>query len=108
MSFAYSRFAAFYSYLFYRPLQISLALARPHISGGLIRPQSQQDPSKTDAFLPVAGAGPSIETAIGKGVFDFASGDFGGGAKAIIRNAPFTRLWFWKDIINQQTRGWGL
>jgi hypothetical protein len=59
-----------------------------------------------DAITGLAGAGPSITYDIGAGAAQFVSGDYGEGAKNVFRNLPFTRMWFWKDEMNQMTRAW--
>jgi hypothetical protein len=40
---------------------------------------------------------------MGEGLYQFASGEQGEGAKTIARNMPFARMWFWKNEMNQIT-----
>ena len=101
-----SGITALYSDLFYQSMHTSLALGGPNISNGILAPKFPQEPNVMDAITNVAGAGPSITTDIGRGVVDFASGNYGEGAKQVVRNLPFARMWFWKDDMNAITRMW--
>jgi hypothetical protein len=59
-----------------------------------------------DAVTGVLGAGPSIATDLTiNPAIDFINGDYGEGMKTFLRNLPFMRLWFWKDDMNEMTRG---
>lgn len=101
-----SGITALYSDLFYQSMHTSLALGGPNISNGILAPKFPQEPNTMDAITNVAGAGPSITTDIGRGIVDFASGNYGEGAKQVVRNLPFARMWFWKDDMNAITRMW--
>jgi hypothetical protein len=97
---------ALYSDLFYTAMHTSLALGGPNITGGLLSPKFPQQPSMADAINGFAGAGPSWATDMALGIYQFAGGDYGGGAKEVVRNLPFARMWFWKDEMNQLTKAW--
>jgi len=97
---------ALYSDLFYTSMHTSLALGGPNITNGYLNPKYPQGPSIADAATGLAGAGPSITYDIAMGAAEFASGEYGEGAKNVFRNLPFTRMWFWKDEMNQMTRAW--
>ena len=71
-----------------------------------MQPKFPQKESAVDAITNVAGAGPSIATDLFMGGYEFASGNYGEGAKQIVRNLPFARMWFWKDDMNAITRMW--
>ena len=101
-----SGLTALYSDLFYTSMHTSLALGGPNITNGYLSPKYPQEPSMADAITGLAGAGPSITYDIGTGAAQFVSGDYGEGAKNVFRNLPFTRMWFWKDEMNQMTRAW--
>lgn len=101
-----SGLTALYSDLFYTSMHTSLALGGPNITNGYLSPKYPQEPSMADAITGLAGAGPSITYDIGAGAAQFVSGDYGEGAKNVFRNLPFTRMWFWKDEMNQMTRAW--
>jgi len=101
-----SGLTALYSDLFYTSMHTSLALGGPNITNGYLSPKFPQEPSMADAITGLAGAGPSITYDIGAGAAQFVSGDYGEGAKNVFRNLPFTRMWFWKDEMNQMTRAW--
>jgi hypothetical protein len=100
---------AMYSGLFYTGLHTSLALGGPNITGGIIQPKFPVDRDVPRGLVGIAGAGPSIgydiTAAAGQMVF---GGDRGEGAKQLVRNMPFARMWFWKDQMNAMTRAWGL
>ena len=105
-SFDMSGVMALYSDLMYTGMHTSLALGGPNITGGILSPKFPQQPSTLDAVMGLAGAGPSWASDVGRGMYQFANGEFGEGAKQIARNAPFARLWFLKDDVNQITRAW--
>ena len=105
-SFDMSGIMALYSDLMYTGMHTSLALGGPNITGGILSPKFPQEPSNIDAIMGLAGAGPSWATDVGRGMYQFANGEYGEGARQIARNAPFARLWFLKDDINQITRAW--
>lgn len=105
-SFDASGVMALYSDLFYTSMHTSLALGGPNITGGLLSPKFPQQPSMLDAATGLAGAGPSWLADTAGGVYQFANGEYGEGAKTVARNMPFARLWFLKDDINQITRAW--
>lgn len=98
-----------YSGLFYTGLHTSLALGGPNISGGIINPKFPVQPDTARGVVGLLGAGPSIGFDIGAGAYELMFGDNRGeGAKQIVRNLPYARLWFWKDQMNAMTRAWGL
>jgi len=97
---------ALYSDLFYQSMHTSLALGGPNITNGFLQPKFPQKESAVDAITNVAGAGPSIATDLFMGGYEFASGNYGEGAKQVVRNLPFARMWFWKDDMNAITRMW--
>lgn len=105
-SFDMSGIAALYSDLMYTSIHTSLALGGPNITAGLISPKFPQKPSVVDAITGVAGAGPSWTADTAQGIIQFATGEYGEGAKNVMRNMPFARMWFWKDEVNQLTRAW--
>ena len=105
-SFDMSGVMALYSDLFYTSMHTSLALGGPNITGGILAPKFPQEPSALDAATGLAGAGPSWAADVLNGIWQFANGEYAEGGKIIARNAPFARLWFLKDDINQITRAW--
>lgn len=105
-SFDMSGIAALYSDLLYTSIHTSLALGGPNITAGLISPKFPQKPSVLDAVTGIAGAGPSWTADTAQGIIQFATGEYGEGAKNVMRNMPFARMWFWKDEVNQLTRAW--
>ena len=105
-SFDMSGVMALYSDLFYTSMHTSLALGGPNITNGIIGPKFPQQQSVLDAVTGLAGAGPSWAVDVGQGAMSFAfDGDYAG-AKTVVRNLPFARLWFWKDEMNQITHAW--
>jgi hypothetical protein len=105
-TFDMSGIGALYSDLFYTGLHTSLALGGPNITNGIISPKFPQEPSMLDAITGIAGAGPSWTADTATGIYEFASGEYGEGARTIVRNLPFARMWFLKDDVNQITRAW--
>lgn len=105
-SFDMSGVMALYSDLFYTSMHTSLALGGPNITGGLLQPKFKQEQSFIDAATGLAGAGPSWAYDTAQGIVNFASGNYGEGAKDVIRNMPFARMWFLKDDVNQITNAW--
>jgi len=105
-SFDNSGLAALYSDLFYTAMHTSLALGGPNITNGIISPKFPQKESMVDAVTGLAGAGPSWVAGTAEGIYEFASGEYGEGAKTVARQLPFARMWFWKDEMNQITRSW--
>jgi hypothetical protein len=105
-SFDMSGVMALYSDIFYTSMHTSLALGGPNITGGLLSPKFPQQPSMLDAVTGIAGAGPSWLADTASGIYQFADGEYGEGAKQIVRNAPFARLWFLKSDVNQITHAW--
>lgn len=95
-----------YSDMFYTSMHTSLALGGPNITGGFLQPKFRQEQSVGDAITGFAGAGPSWAKDMLSGVYSFASGDYGEGAREIVRNLPGSNLWFLKSEVNQITRGW--
>jgi len=106
-SFDYSGLGVLYSDILYTGMATSMALGGPNITGGAISPKFPQEENYVDAATGVLGAGPSVTTDLGRGMYDIITGNYGEGMKEVIRNAPFTRLWFLKDEMNQYTRGLG-
>lgn len=105
-SFDMSGIMALYSDLFYTSMHTSLALGGPNITNEFLSPKFPQQPSMIDAVTGFAGAGPSWLSDTASGVYQFANGEYGEGAKAIARQMPFARMWFWKDEVNQITNAW--
>ena len=103
-SFDMSGLGAIYSDMFYTSLHTSLALGGPNIGGGIINPKFPQQPSYLDAASGIMGAGPSISIDLARAAGKFAMGETGEGAKEFIRNLPFARLWFLKELTNDMTR----
>lgn len=101
-----SGIAALYSDVFYTAMHTSLALGGPNITNGIISPKFPQKESMVDAVTGLAGAGPSWVAGTAEGIYEFASGEYGEGAKSVARQLPFARMWFWKDEVNQITRAW--
>ena len=100
-SFDMSGMAALYSDITYTAMHTSLALGGPDISMGLLQPKFPQKENYADAAVGVLGAGPSIGLDIGRGVGDLVTGNYGEGAKQIMRSMPLARLWLWKDYMNE-------
>lgn len=94
-----------YSDMFYTSMHTSLALGGPNITGGFLQPKFTGQ-TAGDAITGFAGAGPSWAKDMLSGVYSFASGDYGEGAREIVRNLPGSNLWFLKSEVNQITRGW--
>jgi hypothetical protein len=100
-SFDYSGTAALYSDMMYTAMSTSLALGGPNLTGGFLEPRFPQDPSKTDAFTGLGGAGLSIGAEISSGIWDIMNGNIGKGTAELIDSAPFTGLWFMKSTFNE-------
>ena len=95
---------AMYSDLFYTAMNTSMALGGPDISMGLLQPKFPQQQNYTDALTSIGGAGPSIGVDIYRGLYDFAiEGKYGEGSREVIKNLPFMRLWFIKEMVNELT-----
>jgi hypothetical protein len=105
-SFDMSGVMALYSDLFYTSMHTSLALGGPNITGGILSPKFKQQESVADAITGLAGAGPSWAYDTASGIALFASGEYGEGAKQVVRNLPGARLWFLRDDVNQITNAW--
>lgn len=105
-TFDMSGVGALYSDIFYTAMHTSLALGGPNITNGIISPKFPQKPSTLDAITGLAGAGPSWTADTAGGIYQFATGEYGEGARTVVRNLPFARMWFLKDDINQITRAW--
>ena len=100
-SFDMSGVAALYSDTVYRAMETSMAMGGPDISMGLLSPKFPQEKNYVDAATSVLGAGPSIGVDLATGVGQFVTGEYGEGAKQIMRNLPLARLWIWKDFMNE-------
>jgi len=100
-SFDMSGMAALYSDITYTAMHTSMALGGPDISMGLLQPKFPQQENYADAAVGVLGAGPSIGLDVGRGVGDLVTGNYGEGAKQIMRSMPLARLWIWKDYMNE-------
>ena len=105
-TFDMSGIMALYSDIFYTSMHTSLALGGPNITGGFISPKFNQQGSVIDGLTGLSGAGPSWGFEMAKGVVDFSNGNYGTGARTIVRNLPFSNMWFWKDQVNQMTYSW--
>ena len=99
---------AMYSDLFYTAMDTSLALGGPDISMGLLQPKvprNYKDMSEWErsgeVIGAVGGAGPSIGIELFKGAKQFVEGNYGYGSKQIIKNLPFMRLWFIKEMTHE-------
>ena len=44
---------------------------------------------------------PSIAVELFRGMDQFVHGEYGAGSKHIIKNLPYMRLWFIKDMVNE-------
>jgi len=100
-SFDMSGIAALYSDSLYTAMNTSMALGGPDISMGLLQPKFPQEENIADAFVGLAGAGPSYGLDVGRGVKEFIDGNYGEGSKKLIRALPTARLWMWKDFMNE-------
>jgi hypothetical protein len=100
-SFDMSGIAALYSDSFYTAMSTSMALGGPDISMGLLQPKFPQEKNIGDAAVGLLGAGPSIGLDVGRGVKELIEGNYGEGAKQIMRSMPLARLWIWKDFMNE-------
>ena len=96
-----------YSDLFYTTMQTTLAMGGPNITGGFLSPKFKPKGGTSDAIFNLAGAGPNWAADLLSGVYAFASGDYAGGGRDIVRSLPANNLWFLKGEINQIVRGWG-
>lgn len=96
-----------YSDLFYTTMQTTLAMGGPNITGGFLSPKFKPKGGASDAIFNLAGAGPNWAADLLAGVYSFASGDYAGGGRDIVRSLPANNLWFLKGEINQIVRGWG-
>jgi hypothetical protein len=105
-SFDQSGIMAIYSDIFYTSMHTSLALGGPNISAGILSPKFKQEVNPLDAVTGLAGAGPSWAYDMTAAMADFLQGNYGEGAKDIVRGLPSARLWMFKDDINQITNAW--
>jgi hypothetical protein len=92
---------AMYSDLLYTSMNTSMALGGPDISMGLLQPKFPQEKDIGDAITSIGGAGPSIGLELSRGMYEFTTGEYGRGSKQIIKNLPYMRLWFIKDMVNE-------
>lgn len=102
-SFDMSGVLALYSDAFYTSMHVSAALGGPDLGMGVIEPKAPIEEGWSGAAMEVAGAGPSIGQDVGEGVYELMNGDYGEGAKQIIRSMPYARLWIWRDFMNEAT-----
>ncbi len=105
-TFDMSGIMALYSDLFYTSMHTSLALGGPNITNGFLSPKFNQKGSVVDGLTGLSGAGPSWGVEMAKGVVEFSNGEYGQGGRTIVRNLPFSNMWFWKDQVNQMTYSW--
>ena len=103
-SFDYSGVAALYSDMFYTGMQTTMASGGPNLTGGFLQPRFPQDKNYLDAVTGLAGAGPSIASDYGRGMYDMLTGNVGEGSKEFIRALPFARILWWKGLVNDYTR----
>lgn len=103
-SFDASGLAAMHSDLFYTAMATSLALGGPDIGMGIIKPKYKQGKDIGDAITGVLGAGPSWAYDTSKAVGLFLSGDYGQGTGRLIRQMPYSQLFFLKDTTNEYAR----
>ena len=87
-------------------MHTSLALGGPNITNGFLSPKFNQKGSVVDGLTGLSGAGPSWGVEMAKGVVEFSNGEYGQGGRTIVRNLPFSNMWFWKDQVNQMTYSW--
>ena len=105
-TFDMSGIMALYSDLFYTSMHTSLALGGPNITNGFLSPKFKQEGSVVDGLTGLSGAGPSWGLEMARGVVDFANGEYGEGGRTIVRNLPFSNMWFWKNQVNEMTYSW--
>ena len=104
-SFDASGLAALYSDAFYTSMNTSLALGGPDIGMGIIPPKFPQKRDTLEGIIEPLGTGPAItHNFLRYGVGNFVQGEYGEGAKHMIRNLPAMRLWFLKEFMNETTR----
>ena len=107
-AFDYSGIMPLYSDIMYTAMSTSLALGGPNLTGGILQPRfparSEGVRAGFDAATGVLGAGPSIGTDLGFGLYNLVTGNTGEGTKEVIRNLPYARLWLWKNKMNEFTR----
>lgn len=103
-SFDASGLAAMHSDLFYTAMATSLALGGPDIGMGIIKPKYKQGKDIGDAITGVLGAGPSWAYDTSKAVGLFLSGEYGQGTGRLIRQMPYSQLFFLKDTTNEYAR----
>ena len=107
-SFDQAGIAALYSDLIYTGIHTSMALGGPNPTKGLISPKFNQGTDIVGGVAGIAGAGPSwADDMLRNGVGSWAQGEWGQGSKTIVRNLPFTRMWFLKNFTNEMSRAWG-
>ena len=97
-SFDMSGAAALYSDILYTSMHVSASLGGPDIGMGVISPKAPTREGKIEAMMHVAGAGPSIGQEVAEGVLELTDGNYGEGAKKLIRSMPTARLWIWRDL----------
>jgi hypothetical protein len=105
-AFDQSGLLALYSDLMYTSIVTSMALGHGNYMEGLVKSKFNQEENMGDAITGVLGAGPSIAADLTINPFiDFVNGDYGEGMDSFLSNLPGMRLWFWKDEVNEMTRG---
>lgn len=102
-SFDMSGAAALYSDILYTSMHVSASLGGPDIGMGVISPKAPTREGKLEAMMHIAGAGPSIGQEVAEGVLELTDGNYGEGAKKLIRSMPTARLWIWRDFMNEAT-----
>lgn len=102
-----SGLTSIYSDMLYTTIHTSLAFGLGNPTGGLISPKYGQKEDWAEGVAGLAGAGPSWMLDTMRGLNEMAFGNFGEGAKDIVRNLPLSNLWFLKGTVNEMSRGWG-
>tara|TARA_R110000772_G_scaffold19044_1_gene53521 strand:- start:927 stop:4478 length:3552 start_codon:yes stop_codon:yes gene_type:complete len=107
-SFDQSGLLALGSDAFYTAIATSKAFGGPDLGGGIINPKFQGEETKTEAIVGLTGAGPSwgYDIAV-NGVGNLLQGNYGEGAKTIVRRLPTANLLWWKNWVNESTADMG-
>ena len=102
-AFDYSGVAAIYTDFFYQSMAMSMALTGQNYMEGIVRPKFPEEESYLNALTAVGGAGPSILQQYYEGMNELYEGNYGEGAKDLIRSLPYMRLWFIHGLVNDMT-----